>query len=206
MITLSWILIYCGITIGALPVIFGLRAYGKLGRDFKLLLLYALISFLSNIIALLIGRFHGSNIFFMHLYTVFEYILVITVFSIWQEDKRLKKSLQISIPIYVILWIIAKFTIEKFSELDLYTAPLSAGIFILIATFTILQQPTKSSKPLPQSPIFWTSLAFLIYAGGVFFLYALTKVPTIEIWLVQNIIVILHYLILTYAFYLKAKE
>jgi hypothetical protein len=85
------------------PVIFGWRAYGKLERGFKLLLLYVLVSFLSNIIALIIAKFHGSNIFFLHFYTLLEYILVILVFSAWQRDKLLKKILQSSIPIYVLL-------------------------------------------------------------------------------------------------------
>ncbi|MEE9190156.1 MAG: hypothetical protein V3U16_05245 [Candidatus Neomarinimicrobiota bacterium] len=206
MITLSWVLVYTGIAIGALPVVFGWRAYGKLERGFKLLLLYVLVSFLSNIIALLIGYFYGSNYFFMHFYTLLEYSLVILVFSNWQQDKVLKKTLLISIPIYVILWIIAKITIENFSELDSYTASLSAGIFIIIATITIIRLPFQSSRPLPQSPIFWASVAFLIYSGGIFFLYALTKVPTRQIWAIQNIVVIIHYLILTFTFHLKARE
>ena len=125
-----------------------------------------------------------NNLWIFHVITILEYTTLTTVFIFWQKSLKAKNIIRLTIPIYLIIWILAKFSIEDFTSHDNFTASLSSVLLTCITLFTLLTYMKIHATSLQKAPWFWVSVGVLIYHTGNFFVFSLST--TIFIWGLHN--------------------
>jgi len=102
-----------------------------------------------------------------------EYIFIMSILYIWQESRWVKRFFQALILIYILFWIIAKFTFEPLSGLYSITATTSQVLLTLGAGYTLFVVMGNREQPLINNYRFWVLLSFVIYYAGTLLIIAL---------------------------------
>ena len=195
-----------GMVASVLPVLTGFLYFRKLSPTFKILLVYISCSMLSNLIAFWLAINAQNNYIVFHFYTLVEVLLLLWVFSRWQSAPLMKHLLLAAAVLFSVLWVMAKFTIENFHEMEFFTSSVGQLILAFTAVFTIFQLAHESDGKLFHISNFWVSLAVLFYAGGTVFIYSLTQEVIHEVWIMKIIIVTIYYLIISWSFRIEAVK
>jgi hypothetical protein len=161
---------------------------------------------LYNAIALLFAAKGHNNYIAFHFFTIIEFLLLIRVFIFFQTSDLMKRLLSGVAVLYCALWILSKFRIENFQELDFFSVSISQLILAFTAVYTLFQQAYKPKGKLHNTSQFWVSLAVLYYAGCNTSLYSMTMEISHNIWAIQNIVVSIYYLILTWSLWIEGRE
>jgi hypothetical protein len=110
-----------------------------------------------------------------YIYIPIEYSVLMVIFSIWQEDRKIKKILLWSIPVFIGICIISALYRKDFTFFDGLTISLSCLIYAAISLFTLVGLLYKNVGNIYKNYIFWVCSALVLYgASGVIF-YSLTN-------------------------------
>jgi hypothetical protein len=148
---------------------------------------------------------HNNYIVF-HFFTIIEFLLLIRVFIFFQTSDLMKRLLSGAAVLYSALWIFSKFGIENFQELDFFSATISQLIIAFTAVYTLFQQAFNPKVKLHNTSQFWVSLAVLFYSGCTIFLFSMPKEVSHNVCAIQNIVVSIYYLILTWSLWIDGRE
>ena len=190
------------------PILFGLINYKTAKTNSRILLYYLIISGIINIIAILIQRYHLSNLPLLHVYTLIEAIFLISYFRLIFNDLFIKKvlfSLTILFPIICIL----NFTfLQSIYTFNTNTRPLEA---ILITFFCMLYiYKSGFTENWICKPVNWFNMGILIYFPTAFIIFISSnylivnnnKTMTNMVWDIHAALVLLMYLLWSRGFYL----
>jgi hypothetical protein len=123
-----------------------------------------------------------NNHWILHIYDLLEYVILIVLFAGWQKEAGrtlLRRFLYVSIGLYTVLWIVAKFEFESFKLFDQYTHTISALVLVAISLFTLIDLTRNESLsanrevPLYQTFKFWILVAILLFFSGNTFLFGM---------------------------------
>ena len=162
---------------------------------------YLIISGLINVIAIVIRRYHVSNLPLLHFYTLVETVFLLSYFRIIFHDPRLKKALLISSILFPIVCIINFSFLQSIYTFNTYTRPLEA----LIITFFCLLYLYKSgfTENWISKPTSWFNMGILIYFPVACIIFILSnylvfvrmnKEMNTIIWNIHAVFVMLMYL------------
>lgn len=171
------------IALGLFPLIVGLSKFRKLDKSMRLLLLLLGISFLTDLYSRILGIIGISNLHIFHYYTLIEYTLLAMIFSHWQENRLIVMALRISIPVFYLIWIIAKYSFEEFNKFDNYTTTLEGIILLIASTKTLYSLINNGENEAIKDYRFWVSSAVLLYFAGNIILFSTSKVITHTTWM-----------------------
>lgn len=174
--------------------------YRRLNRPMKLLLLLLSISFLTDVYSRILGIRGKSNLHIFHFYTLLEYTLFMIIFSYWQRKNSIRSALRYSIPVFFLIWVISKFTVEDFNSFDSYTTTLEALLLLMTSGFTLYSLIKYSEAEAVNDFRFWVSAAVLLYFAGNVTLFSVSKVISYNLWMTIHATA----LILSNFMYLKA--
>jgi len=169
-------------------VVVGLYVYKYLPKEMRILLFFFSTAVLINLISLYLALHYINNLWLFHIYTLLEYSLLMVVFSYWHKIIIIKKSLRVSILIFIIIWIIAKLILEDFNSFDNFTSSLISALLTIIAIYTLVRLAKDYPADIFKRPQFWVSTAVLIYYTGNIFTFALSS--TVIIWSIHNLLYI----------------
>ncbi len=192
---------------GILPLLVGIYAYKYLKRDMKILLIYFALSFIVEIIAVYIAQvLHKHNIWLYNIFMIIEYSFFMVVISLWQKNKSIKKILQFSIPIFILIGIITQIYLESLNQFNNLTRPIESIIFTLVASFTLSRFSLEySGQSLLKNHRFIILVGILIYFAGNTFLFALMgnelSIVKSYYFIIHSCLNIFAYLIFTWGFY-----
>ena len=103
-----------------------------------------------------------------------EVIAFVAIYYIWKTSERNGKLLISSVGLFVILWIIAKFTFEPIYAPDEITWSLSRLIEMSFGVYFFLNILREENDiPWFNNPKLLVTSSFVIYSAGAFFLFSL---------------------------------
>jgi hypothetical protein len=153
----------------------------------RILLILISFSLLIGLSLKEVSIFFGSNIWVFHLITLIEYVMLSYMFSFWQRVPAIRRTILGSIPVFALIWLFAKLSIENFSHLDNYTMVLSSVLLTGISSYTLLSLLGEETIPaLSRTPQFWVATGVLIYYAGNLFMFALPE--SLNYWFIHNLI------------------
>lgn len=166
---LSFVVADIATYISFLPSLIALLYYNSLTNEQKWLAYLVWGGTIIGISALVIGGVFGvSNLFLLHIYTVFE-ILILTV--IYRSALNWN-GLHYWITPFVLFAIINSVFIEKLQTFNVLSRSISAFILMFYAlSFFLKTLKEMKIVRLERSPIFWISVAVLFYNAGSFFIF-----------------------------------
>ena len=139
----------------------------------KILLYYLIIALATDIFLIWFVSGYQLNMGLVHGYYLIEYVFIISVITVWQESHRMKRFFQALMLLYILFWIIAKFTFEPLSGLYSITASTSQVLLTLSAGYTLFIVIGNRVQPLTKDYRFWVLLSFVIYYAGTLLIIAL---------------------------------
>ncbi len=174
------------LVVSLVPVIIGISSYKLLTRELKILIGFLMISFSVAMVNTYIAFTGKNNMMVFHIYTLVEYTFLIIIFSYWQKIKVVKTGLLISIPLFTLIWIIAKLFLEDPLRFDNFTSSLECAILVSVSAYTLFSMVGANLDSLFQEPRFWVSTSVLIYFSGNLIAFAISSI--IVIWTIHNVL------------------
>ncbi|MBD3170750.1 MAG: hypothetical protein GF307_14840 [candidate division Zixibacteria bacterium] len=164
----------------------------------KILTLYLLVVISTDFISLFCPTYAGTNFWIYHLFTLFEYIFLTAAFILMQKGTTAKLIFKISIAVFTTIWIAAKLMFENPGQFDSITLTLASVFLVGISAFTLIDISRRGTGSLIKLPLFWYSVAVLIYFSGNIVVFAISRAGFL--WQVHAVINILFLIILGVSF------
>lgn len=144
-----------------------------------------MIAFIFSISVMLLWFKGINNLFIMHFYTLFEFVVIVYILSQWQNRIRPKILLLITYIPFFIIWLIVKTFIENSTNFDNISSSLSSAIITVISAYTLLGLVKDWGKPT-ENAVFLIVSGFLIYFSGNLVLFALSSTVLSSSWVIHN--------------------
>lgn len=147
--------------------------FKRFDRGMLWFFIFLLVYLLTEIISYTLMLFSVNNHWVLHIYDLLEFITLMLTFSAWLTDKRVQSVIRLSIPVFAVLWLVSKFTIESFSGLSNYMHPLALLVVIIVSIISLFQ----IFRQLPIEPAvthrIWISGGILTYYSSSIIFYSL---------------------------------
>lgn len=175
---LDWMLIFYSVSVASclIPLFAALYVYQKLTSVLKIFLLLLVLVAVTEASGFILSYEGVRYLWIYHIYTLVEYSLFVLIFLFWQKEPRVRKILGFSIPGFFVIWLIAKFSVERWGEMDNFTSSLEAVILIGVAAYTLINLTQEKMNSLIADPRFWITMGVLIYFTGNIVTFALGNV------------------------------
>ena len=205
-------MIYIMYIIEIIALSVGWYTYRHLPRPFRIVVIYISISTIIGMLARTLAIEYGNNYIAFHFYTPIE-LIIITLFIITIiNTKTIKFVSGFVLVLYLIIWIVSKFTFESFNQIDNITGSLSNAIILVLATYAIFKTEYSSNNTILKNPYVITLVGIILYYGGNLFVYALfnnfntyQSVLGEQIWIIHNVLHGFLDISFIYSFYLFEK-
>ena len=183
---LSWIS-YLNLFSDILPICAGIYQWkrvreGKGGTRY--MFSFVTIGVVSEYISFWMASHGIHNLWVLHLYHLFEYVLLMFFFiSLMKSNnfpRLIIRILELSIPCYVIFWLVSKWTFEKWDDQAGYTHNWTTMIFIALSLFVLyrfMKDSDTTDIRVNYSVFdqygFWFAGGVLLYFSGSVVLFLL---------------------------------
>ncbi|MBC7865708.1 MAG: hypothetical protein IAF38_22225 [Bacteroidia bacterium] len=169
---ISIIFEYVPITVALLLVCIGMLRFKTLTRELRVLFLFSILAFASDLCSLILGKYGINNLFVFHVFTPAEFILLSAVYYFKSEKKGVKIALIIVSILFLILAFVDSFFFELLSSVDSISSATESLVLMLYSLFFFYSLLKKLEyKNLFDNPMFWFNSGVLIYFSGNFFLF-----------------------------------
>jgi len=195
-----------------IPIILFITRYKNAKPEAKVLFYFLITSSLINISAIIISRFHKTNLPLLHLFTIVEAIFLLLYFRLILKGHLIKKIIFYLIVIFPILCILNFSFLQSIYSFNTYTRPLEA----ILITFLCLMYLYKSDLTAHwlQQPNNWFNLGILIYFPVAFVIFVSSNYFTsgtnsamkTMVWNLHAALVLLMYLAWAKGFSLIKKD
>ncbi len=149
-------------------------------KTFLFLWIFFASAAVSEIALFVLGSQGKPSTWIAHIYTLIEYVLISIILASWQIKPTLARLMHLSIPIYILFFVLIKMTgLENFST-DTVNYVTRPPAVLLLSTFVFLAlQALWSHTPanLTDDYRFWMLLAMALYycSSLVLFAFMFTK-------------------------------
>ncbi|MBR9977974.1 MAG: hypothetical protein KFH87_07790 [Bacteroidetes bacterium] len=158
------------VAIPLLPGLIGLRWLDKPYRFFVYLLAF---TFLTELAGMLLSRMEIPNLWLYNTYTAIEYTLLMLIFSMINQNERIRRLLLFSIPVFLVIWIFSTFILKSSDQFQGIFLSIVSVVFVIISVATLINEMRNSEVLLVDNPVFWFSSGVLIYFAGNVIVFAL---------------------------------
>ncbi|HTN16142.1 MAG TPA: hypothetical protein VL092_00570 [Chitinophagaceae bacterium] len=149
-----------------MPVLFGLRRYAVLDKASRFFLLYAISSFIGELIAFFAALKFNNNFPVYNVASVINICLICFYFSECIERlKRNNMALRLTV-INIVVWIISVFFIHSFFSINTTFLAYQGVLTIALAVYAmehLVAQKSHALFHLRSSPHFWFDSLLLVY-------------------------------------------
>ena len=147
--------------------------YRNLLRPLRILEWLIIIGILNEGIQRIVASFHYYNLWTSHFYTLIEIVFVVFMYSSWMKNHQKRLMLSFCLSVFVVFWIISKFTFEPLSLADSWTASISKILQIIFSVLLLMDVVRESDIVWTDDPRLWVVAGIIIYSAGSLFFYAL---------------------------------
>jgi hypothetical protein len=190
--------------------IFGVCKYHALATPLRYLLLYIG----SEVIVdgtkdcMMFQRIH--TLWLSQCFSLIELLLFVLVFYSWKTGKTQGVFLLWSYVVYVIVWVVGKFTFEPFTGSDVYSGAFSQLVQIGFGSWLLITVLKEESLTWVNDQRVWVVSGIVLYATATFCLFGLfnemlrISVETMrKIWMLNNLFIVVEHLFFLRAFLCK---
>jgi hypothetical protein len=187
----------------------GLR-YRTLPRPLRILEWLIIFAILEAGLQWALSYFGIHNLWTSHFFTLIEMVLVVLMYSSWMKNRRNRMILSLCLFVFIIFWIVSKFTFEPLSLVDGWTAAISKILQITFSTLLLVDVVKESDMNWTDDSRLWIIAGIIIYSAGSIFIFALfNKMLQISpdrlkiIWFLNWTLIIISNLLYTRGFLCK---
>jgi hypothetical protein len=185
-------LVYVSFLAELLPLGAGIYYWARSPPSLRILTGLLLYGALSNIALVLLAFIRGNNMVLLHFYTLVSFLLIVLLFSYWQQ-RRAARFMRLSIPIFFIIYILLSVLgYENFQTANKYSLSIQ-GVFIAFISLYTLYNTLRHhiDYPVYRDERFWVSFGvFFNHAGNVLVYAAIPIFITHALWQIHNVVVI----------------
>jgi hypothetical protein len=190
--------------------IVGVRKWKQLPISLRILDLYILFTVAFEIVMDIMVHYNIRTIWAHHWFGVIELFFLSSIYYYWRPNKQFGQLLWSAYPVYLIIWIIGKFTFEPFYYLDVYSGAVSQVIQIGFGGWLLYVISQESGFEWKKDYRFLVVSGIVLYAAASFFIYTSFNVmltlprPIMRmIWMLDLIFVVLQYIFFLRGFLCK---
>jgi len=169
---LSNILQYLSISIAILPLTIGLFFYKKASKPIQWLIYYLISVVMTEIAARLFHYWYVINSPVYHVFTVIQFASFFLIYHAALKGKMSKQLTWTTIGIFSLLAILSAIFLQGLWEFNSYISALECLFVVLLPLYyfySIIQE--LKIKHLSKTPMFWISVATLVYFSTGFFIF-----------------------------------
>jgi hypothetical protein len=167
------LLLYITMFIESIVAVWALFRWKHSAVQQRLVSLLLVATTVSAITELWMGLYHIRNLWVSQIFTLIEYVLILSMYYLWKPPKTDKRILMIGIIAFIALWTVSKFTFEPFYRDDTYTSAIAKTIEIITSAWVLFDVLGDSNAVVKTDARVWISSGIIIYASGTLFLFAL---------------------------------
>ena len=149
-----------------IPIGVGISRIKILDRGMNILLLYLISAFAADNYLIWFSRGYQFTLGLHHIYYLVEYIFIMSIIIVWQQSVKMKRLFYALIILFILFWIIAKFTFEPLSGLYSVIASTSQVLLVIGAELTLFVVVENRMQPVINDFRFWVLLSFILYYAG----------------------------------------
>jgi NADH:ubiquinone oxidoreductase subunit 6 (subunit J) len=127
----------------------------------------------SSVLEIILIKLGKHNLWVTHFSTLIEFLLLSGVFYIWKKKKRQKQTIVILASVFIVLWIVSKYTFESFEQYDNYTTGIARVLEIAYAISLLFDILQDAHTTLWKDARIWVASGVLIYSAGVILVFVL---------------------------------
>ncbi|MGD0590283.1 MAG: hypothetical protein ABSA44_05730 [Bacteroidota bacterium] len=200
------IILYIAQVFVAYVCIIGILKYKRLINPLKVVVWYILFSLVVDIVKDVMIYNKIRTLWIDHWFSILELLLYMLVFNYWRTSKRYSILLWLSFVVYLLIWIVGKFTFEPFMYDDVYSASVSQTIQIAFGIPVLISIIDDKSSIWKNDPRFWIVSGIVFYAASAFFIFALFNVMLTLPRQIMRMILSFNILfaVIQYGFFLRA--
>ena len=170
----------------------------QLVAELKILAAYFILCLIIVTVQLFLAVYAINNLWTGQVFSPIQFAMLMYVFHTWNRHSIAGKLMLYSIPAFVAAWGIGILWFGSAANTFTYMDPISAAIFVLTSSYTLLTIDRVEGSPVVSMPSFWISSATIIYFGSTIVLSSLSasllkaSVSTMQLaWSMQAVINIL---------------
>ncbi len=154
------------------PVILGIVEYRKMNGVLSLLLIFLIISLLTEITAYSMALNGIANLPILHLFSIIQVVFISFIYYKSFPGKRVKKGIIFTSIALLIFLIVNSFYIQGFNKFDSNGKGLAGLYFIVLSLMYFHEIFNKEILiKLEEQPMFWINTGILTYFSGNMFLF-----------------------------------
>jgi hypothetical protein len=153
---------------------------------------------LSSIIERAMGMHHIHNLWVMHISTLIEFLIIMTMFYGWKKTRTEKRLLILISCAFALFWSASKIFFESFEQMDTYSYAVAQMIYISLAMSLLFDVLKDSKTLLKHDARIWIASGMVIYSTGTLVVVSLfnvivTSMPQlfITVWHINWVLVII---------------
>ncbi len=149
-----------------IPVILGIIFFKNISANYKqsrIVFYYCLVSLIIEIACRLLLSVSVNNMLLFNFYTLFEFAILILIFTRGINYSGFKKYLIFLFFLYPTIWITLKIFIEDFNSFDNYSSALSSMLLTSISLFMLFKLMAKNETGALKNPTFWFLSSVFVY-------------------------------------------
>ncbi len=156
--------------------IVGLRKWKQLPMPLRILDLYIVFDFASDVTIDIMSFFNIRNLWVLHWSSVIELYLFSCIYYYWRSSKQYGQLLWLAYIVYLIIWIIGKFTFEPFYYRDVYSGAVSKIIQIGFGGWLLFSRSQEHGLEWNKDYRFLVVTGIVLYAAASIYIYTLFNV------------------------------
>lgn len=181
-------------------VVVGAVIYSRkqLFGELRVLAAYFVVCLIVVTVQLFLAIYAINNLWASQVFSPIQFVMLMYVFYFWNRQSKAGKIMLYSIPAFVAGWCLGTIWLGGMAGIYTYMDPISAAIFVLTSSYTLLTIERVEGSSVLALPPFWISSATVIYFGSTIVLSSLnasllkTSVSTMQLaWSMQAVINIL---------------
>jgi hypothetical protein len=205
-------LFYASLIVHFLTSITGIWKFRYISKPLKLMVWNICLTFIGTSIERIMGMYHIHNLWVINISGFIETIILLFVFFLCQKIKVQGYIIKAALFLYVLIWVIGKFTFEPITEFGDITDIISSSYQIVFGVVLLIQVLGDNSVAWKNDGRFWLTIGIILYAASTIFLFGMFNnllVSSIEllkkIWPWNWIMIIVSHLFFLRAFLCKPE-
>lgn len=197
-------LAYFGVFTSILVVMVGLKRFGSLRAEMRILLGFFVFALVANILSLIFAFRLGNNLWLYHFIPLMEFSIFVVIFASWLNTRLSRIALYLTIPLFFTVWFLFKYYIEDLRRFDNFSSSFESMLLIGISSYVLFTLFRNGWEKPGRDFRFWVLAAVLIYhtANGVFIALSnvimnFSQLEIMELWSLHWLVgIIANYLFL----------
>jgi len=190
--------------------IVGLKKYKQFPLPLRILEWYIISSLIDYCVldVMIYKKIHTYVIW--QSFAVLELLLYSCIFYTWRTSRKNGLLVWVVFAVYLLIWMIGKFSYEPITGSDNYSEPISQFIQIGFGSWLLLGISKEKNIVLKEDNRFWVLSGIVVYAVATFFLFGFFTPMLISnrkllaaIWPSNNAFMIIQYIFFLRAFLCK---